>query len=120
MLLKLSLPEGKVVWATAHPGSREYIHEDNGTGYQDSSIIVTAQNQPVEVNLENYPRWASTQILSSVRRGELINTGDPITEIKPKETEDKVTLEVEQPKVTKKKVTKKKAKTSKKKQTNKE
>ena len=33
---------------------------------------------PVEVNLEDYPNWAQKQILTAIRSGQLINTGDKI------------------------------------------
>ena len=101
MLLKLSLPKGKVVWALAHPVSREYIHGESGIGYQECQLIVTEQDQPVEVKLEDYPKWAQSMILTSVKLGDLTNSGDPITKTKPKETvevKDNVATEVTKPK----------------------
>ena len=109
MGLKLSLPKGKVVWALAHPVSRNYIHEVRGVGYQECQLIVTEKDQPVEVNLDDYPTWAQSMIITSLGRGDLVNTGDPVT--KPKsidkiEAKNDVTAKVEEPK----KATKKKAK----------
>jgi hypothetical protein len=101
MLLKLGLPKGKVVWALAHPVSREYIHQESGIGYQECSLIVTQGKSPVEVKLQDYPNWAQKMIISSLRAGELINTGDQLFQSTAEETiEDLTPLEktLEQPK----------------------
>ena len=108
-MLKLSLPAGKVVWALAHPVSRDYIHQRGGAGYQECRLIVTERNQPVEVTLEDYPKWAQNMIISSINIGDIINTGSPIPKLKPKETVEAnvdTTTEVEKPKATKKKASK--------------
>ncbi len=110
MVLKLSLPENKFVWALAHPVERGYIHQQSATGYQECTLIISqADAQPVEVILEDYPEWAQLQILSSIRAGEINNTGDPIDEVE-KEQETVPEVVVEAPKVVKKKTTKKKTK----------
>ena len=112
MVLKLGLPTGKVVWALAHPVSREYIHDQSGVGYQAQQLIVTETAQPVEIELDDYPRWAQAQIVTSIHRGELINTGE--SHIRKKKSQEKkeakddvvITTEVAKPKTTKKKAAK--------------
>jgi len=87
MLLQLSLPKDKIVWALSRPVSREYMHPKTGTGYQDVSLILGPDSGPVMVETEEYPDWAKQQILSSIKSGEIINTGDSIG----KKIEDKNT-----------------------------
>lgn len=83
MVLKLSLPEDRFIWALSHPVGKGYIHHNDGTGYQECKLIISqADNQPVEIDLENYPKWAQSMIKNSIRAGELINDGDPIDESK--------------------------------------
>jgi len=103
MLLKLSLPQDRFVWALVHPISQEYIHLNEGVGYQECKLIISqADVQPVEIDLDEYPQWAQTMILTSIRSGELVNTGDPIEKIK--EAKEDISIEtVEKPKPTKKK-----------------
>jgi len=103
MVLKLSLPQDRFVWALAHPVSQEYIHANSGVGYQECKLIISqADVQPVEVDLSKYPQWAQTMIITSLKSGELINTGDSIQEIK--ETKEDISIEaVKKPKTTKKK-----------------
>ena len=84
-MLKLCLPKGKVIWALAHPVSKDYIHEVDGTGYQDCHLIVTEDSQPVDTNLEDYPQWAQTMIITSLNNGSLINKGEAL--VKKKESE---------------------------------
>lgn len=111
MVLKLGLPTGKVVWALAHPVSKEYIHGQSGVGYQQDKLIITGET-PVEIELDDFPKWAQAQIVTSIHTGELINTGEShIRQKKPKEIEKAkddvvITKKVEKPKATKKKATK--------------
>lgn len=103
MMLKLSLPEDRFVWALVHPVSNEYIHSNEGVGYQECKLIISqADAQPVEVNLDEYPEWAQVMILTSIKSKELVNTGDSIQEIK-KAKEDVSIKEVKKSKTTKKK-----------------
>lgn len=88
MLLKLSLPKDKIIWALANPVANQYIHSRKGVGYQEHQLIVTEAAQPVEVTLEDYPKWAQAIILTSIHRGELMNAGDSI--IRKKKEEKKV------------------------------
>ena len=79
----------------------EYIHNQYGVGFQDCNLIITQANlEPVEVNLDDYPEWAQDMIITSIKTGELINTGESI---KPKKEEESVPTK-------KKKVAKKKKK----------
>jgi len=117
MVLKLGLPTGKVVWALAHPVSKEYIHGQSGVGYQEDKLIITG-DMLVEIELDDYPRWAQAQIVTSINRKELVNTGE--SHIRPKKSEeiekakdDVITEKVEKPKATKKKATKRSNKKSK-------
>jgi hypothetical protein len=110
MVLELSLPTGKVVWALAHPVSREYIHDQSGIGYQEHQLIITMASQLVKIELDDFPKWAQAQIVTSIHTGELINTGESHIR-KPKETREAksdivITSKVEKPKTTKKKATK--------------
>lgn len=90
------MPAGKVIWALAHPVSKEYIHQRGGIGYQECQLIITEKEQPVAIELERYPKWAQTMIISSIKNGDLINSGDPIIQEKQETSE---TLEVvEKPK----------------------
>ena len=86
MLLELSLPKDKVIWALVHPVCKEYIHSLDGVGYQEKQLIITEKNQPVKVNTEDYPLWAKLQIMSSLKSKDLINTGEPIIEEEKLET----------------------------------
>jgi len=105
MVLKLSLPEDRFVWALSHPTSREYIHQHNAAGYQECNLIISQENvQPVEVNLDDYPKWAQMMIRTSIRSGLLLNSGDSLDEVKLEKQEDiKVTTVTEIPKKTTKK-----------------
>ena len=111
MVLKLSLPESKMLWALNNPVSNEYIKSEGGKGYQDCSLIIThLMEQPVEVELNEYPQWAQVMIKTAVHRGDLINTGESIV-AKPAEAKAEEVRVEEQDKenTTKKKATKKKA-----------
>lgn len=101
------MPEDKVVWALAHPVFRGYIQFDKGIGHQDCNLIVTRDNEPVEVDLNELPTWAKMQVISSVHNRELLNSGDPIVSIKKEEKAD-TKPEPKESKTTKKKTTRKK------------
>lgn len=101
-MLKLSLPKGKVVWALAHPVSREYIHNQSGIGYQDCRLIITELDQPKEIVLKDYPKWAQRMIVTSVHRGDLINTGSSVNTPTKETVKDVI---VEKPKAKAKKRT---------------
>jgi hypothetical protein len=120
MLLKLTLPKDKVIWAAAHPYSREYIHSDSGVGYEKKPIIVTVKNQPVEVELDDYPKWAQEMVMTSLRKGELINIGDPVKVETVEKVETQTTVnEVEVTQAEEPKASKTTKKTGKKKTTKK-
>jgi len=98
MVLKLSLPEDRFVWALSHPISREYIHQQSSVGYQKCNLIISqADTQPVEVKLEDYPRWAQVMIKTSIRAGQLVNTGDSIEIVKLEIQKDTTEVTVEKP-----------------------
>lgn len=91
MRLELSLNKKHFVWALVHPMSREHIKiTNNERGYQKVNLIFTQQYPgPVEVELEDFPTWAQKQILSAVKSGQLINTGDKIEPVLEPEKLDK-------------------------------
>ena len=94
MVLKLSLPDDRFVWALSHPIGKGYIHQHDGKGYQDCKLIISqADVQPVEVKLDDYPKWAQSMIRTSIGLGHLINTGDSLYTVK-KETKAEVKAEV--------------------------
>lgn len=117
MILQLSLPENKEIWALSNPEeARSYISYNKEKGVQETILIFTSKDRgPKEVNLEEYPAWAKRMILSSIIIGELVNTGDPIrqtslSEVSLIKEEEKEQVTVVKKKVTKKKVIKKKTK----------
>ena len=118
MILKLSLPEGKVVWALSHPISREYIHNEPGVGVQKPCLIINEGEEPKSVTLESYPKWAQSMIITSIAKKELINTGDTFEGMfKPKEKiqpQEETVLEVTEAKIEKASIKKKARKTNKK------
>ena len=102
-MLRLSLPEGKTLWALAQPFSNAYIHEQGGIGFQKDSLIITQENtidNPRVVDLDKLPEWAKSMIHSSVLNGDLINTGDSIKPMKVVKEELVVTEEVKAEEVT--------------------
>jgi len=105
MVLKLSLPKDKYIWALSNPVSNEYIQDNDGIGFQKCNLIIAAADkQPVEINIEDYPRWAQSMIKRGIRTGQLINTGDSI-DVKVAATATIETVKKTEP-VKKKKVTK--------------
>jgi hypothetical protein len=89
-MTRLSLSLGnQIVWALVQPLAMEYIKEAPEPGYQSVNLILTQSNPgPTEIELESYPQWAQLQIHSAIQSGQLINTGDKISEaLEPEEVE---------------------------------
>ena len=89
-MARLSLTLGdQFVWALVQPVATEYIKEASEPGYQALNLILTQSNPgPVEIELDDYPKWAQTQIKSAIQSGQLINTGDKISKaLEPEEAE---------------------------------
>jgi hypothetical protein len=79
MKLKLSLPENRIVWALSNPFGLGYITERREIGVQEEILILSSSDkEPKVIELNDYPKWAQNMILSSIRSGEILNTGDPI------------------------------------------
>lgn len=99
MELKLALPEDKAIWALRRLFNRGSIHPLKGAPDQEINLILTRASSTATVETENLPSWAKSQIVSSYRRGEILElTGalDPKPEVKKEPIQ-----------TTKKKITKK-------------
>jgi hypothetical protein len=106
MVLKLKLPKHRFVWALVHPVDKGFIQGESGVGYQENTLILSQETPEKEVILEDLPKWAQKQVLTSIKAGELLNSGDSIQESSIKITKPTQTEKAKK-KVTKK-VTKKK------------
>lgn len=79
--LELSLGN-QFVWALVEPLAKEYIKDTEELGYQNTNLILSQGNPgPVEVELEKLPEWAKIQVITAIKSGQLINTGDKITKV---------------------------------------
>jgi len=79
MNLKLSLPESRVVWALSHPTAGGYIRTSPGVGDQKQTLILSQDDPgPKHVELDKLPKWAQDMIVTSIRAGEVNNSGDSI------------------------------------------
>lgn len=88
--LNLSLGN-QIVWALVQPMAVEYIKDSPEPGYQSVNLILSQSSPgPVDVELEDYPKWAQLQIQTAIQSGQLINTGDKISRALESEQEEKV------------------------------
>ena len=74
-----------MLWALNDPNNpHAYIRDEESVDSQKYKLVFTMTDRgPKKVELDDYPKWAQNQILTSIRAGELINTA------KPKETKSK-------------------------------
>lgn len=79
-MTRLQLTLGnQFIWALVEPLAKEYIKEADEVGYQSTNLILTQSNPgPVEVELEALPKWARVQVITAIKSGQLVNTGDKI------------------------------------------
>jgi hypothetical protein len=76
--LELSLGN-QFVWALVEPLSKEFIKDVQELGYQRTNLILSESNPgPVKIELETLPAWAKAQVITAIKSGQLINTGDKI------------------------------------------
>jgi len=89
--LLLSLSGDKQIWALNNPfENKSHIKDVREKGFQNAVLIFTDVDRgPKEVVLEEYPEWAKRMILSSIRSGDLINSGDSIKEKPPEDSAKK-------------------------------
>jgi hypothetical protein len=79
MSLKLSLSKDRFLWALVHPLGKNFIKPSVEPGYQEVNLILSQSNPgPIAIDLEDYPDWARKQIVTAVKGGQLLNTGDKL------------------------------------------
>jgi hypothetical protein len=79
--LELSLGD-QFIWALVEPLGKEYIKSADEPGYQGLNLILSQDNPgPISIELEALPSWAKTQVLTAIKGGQLINTGDKISQV---------------------------------------
>ena len=111
MKVIVKLPEGKTIWALNNPYTNGFIKETNEVGYQEYSLIITADSPPRSIDLDTLPEWAKNMIISSINAGELINSGtDTLIIEEKKKSEPKAEVEIATEEKPKKKTKKRKSK----------
>jgi hypothetical protein len=81
--LKLSLAPETFVWKPVHPMAKNFKAEEQSV---EEMTLSQTNPGPVQVVLEELPKWAQIQVISSVRSGQIVNTGDKIVLKKRGET----------------------------------
>lgn len=105
--LKLSLAPETFIWKPVHPMAKNFKAEEQSV---EEMTLSQTNPGPVEVVLEELPKWAQIQVISSVRSGQIVNTGDKIVLKKRGEAPKETAKEAAPTKTTKKKASGKKKK----------